>query len=128
MGDQVLTHAFNEQTQRLRTDAEATIVNADIDVSLNSVDDSVAIGDTDGNLMEVNPDGSINIENPYILQLSNAIGTGQLVPNKFDKIEVLSKNITGDPLVVRYSQSGSTVATLTIIYDIDGDITSVART
>jgi hypothetical protein len=42
---QVLQGSFDEATGRLRTDAEATIVNADIDVQLDSVTDSVAIGD-----------------------------------------------------------------------------------
>jgi len=60
-GNQVLKHAFNETTQRLRTDAEATIVNADIDVSLDSLEDSVAIGDsTTGDTLKINPDGSID--------------------------------------------------------------------
>lgn len=39
--NQVLQGAYDEDTGRLRTDAEATIVNADIDVSLDAADDSV---------------------------------------------------------------------------------------
>jgi hypothetical protein len=44
-GNQVLQGAFDEANGRIRTDAEATIVNADIDVQLDSVTDSVSIGD-----------------------------------------------------------------------------------
>lgn len=116
-GNQVLTHAFDEQTQRLRTDAEATIVNADIDVQLDADTDSVAIGDkSTGVTAKVTNDGSLQV-----------IAFNQLVPAKFDKIEILAKNISGDPTSVRYSQTGTTVATLSIVYDIDGDISSVTR-
>lgn len=60
-GNQVLTHAFDEATQRLRTTADATIVNADIDVALDASEDNVAIADPNGDFLNINPDGSINI-------------------------------------------------------------------
>lgn len=115
-GNQVLTHAFDEETQRLRTDADVSVISADIHIELDAADDSVSIGDAAGDFLDINPDGSIN-----------AINTSQLIPFKYDKIEILAKNANGDPLSVQYSQSGSTVATLTIVYDIDGDISTVTR-
>jgi hypothetical protein len=59
---QVLQHSFDEATQRIRVDSEATIVNATIDVSLDPLDDGVYLGDQDGNLLVINPDGSINVQ------------------------------------------------------------------
>ncbi len=58
--NQVLQGSFDESTGRLRTDAEATIVNADIDVSLEASEDNVAIATPDGNFLEIDPDGSAN--------------------------------------------------------------------
>ena len=55
----------------------------------------------------------------------------KLVPTQFDYIEVTSKNAEGCPTEVEYKTGGSggiVVATLTITYDVDGDLESVART
>lgn len=70
--NQVLTHAFDEATQRLRTDSEATIVNADIDVALDASEDGVHIADKDtGSDLVVNPDGSINVDTELVAVLPN---------------------------------------------------------
>jgi hypothetical protein len=59
---QVLQGAFDEETGRLRTDAEATIVNADIDVELTAQDSSVAIGDaTTGITAEVTGNNELKV-------------------------------------------------------------------
>lgn len=58
---QILQLVFDEEHRQLRTQAEATIVNADIDVSLDASEDNVAIKDQDGNELQINPDGSINV-------------------------------------------------------------------
>lgn len=60
-GNQVLQGSFDESTGRLRTDSLATVVNADIDVSLDASEDNVAIADPDGDFLAINPDGSINV-------------------------------------------------------------------
>jgi len=54
--NQVLQGAYDEDNGRIRTDAEATIVNADIDVSINADEDSVAswTADGDGNPIDSN--------------------------------------------------------------------------
>lgn len=60
--NQVLQEAFNDETQRLRVDSEATVVNADIDITLTAEDDTVSIGDpSTGVKLKINPNGSINI-------------------------------------------------------------------
>ena len=59
--NQVLQGAYDEANGRLRTDSTATIVNADIDVQLDSADDNVAIASPDGDFLEINADGSINV-------------------------------------------------------------------
>ena len=66
--NQVLQHAFDEDNQRLRTDAEATIVNADIDIVLEPDEDGVHIADKDTLVsLKVNSDGSINTKNDELL-------------------------------------------------------------
>lgn len=59
--NQVLQGSYDEDRGRLRVDSESTIVNADIDVSLDATEDNVAIADPDGDFLEINPDGSINV-------------------------------------------------------------------
>lgn len=54
----------------------------------------------------------------------------KLVPKQYDYIEVLTKNVNGDPTSVQYKTGGiggTLVATLTIVYDVDGDLLSVTR-
>lgn len=59
---QVLQGAYDEATGRLRTDAEATIVNAEIDVDIDASTSSVAIGDaTTGDKATVTPDGELSV-------------------------------------------------------------------
>lgn len=54
----------------------------------------------------------------------------KLVPEVYNYIEITSKNANGDPLTVEYKTGGAggvLVATLTITYDVDGDVQSVLR-
>lgn len=100
---QVLQGSFDETTGRLRTDAEATIVNAEIDVELNSLTDSVAIGDLDGNLLEINPDGS-----------ANTIQLNSLIDFKFDSIYPTYPSATVE--VYTYRNNGNIVGVVTVSY------------
>jgi hypothetical protein len=60
--NQVLQEAFNDETQRLRVDSEATVVNAEMDITLTAEDDTVSIGDAStGYKLKINPNGSINV-------------------------------------------------------------------
>lgn len=59
--NQVLKASFNEDTGRLRTESDATVINADIDVALDATEDNVAIADPAGDFLDINPDGSINV-------------------------------------------------------------------
>jgi hypothetical protein len=54
--------------------------------------------------------------------------TGKLVPVSFDKIEITAMNGNGDPLTVLYYSLGSLVATLTLTYDMAGNLSTVERT
>lgn len=59
---QIFQGAYDEETQRLRTDAIAQISNITIDVDLDPSEDGVFIADKDtGSELSVNPDGSINV-------------------------------------------------------------------
>lgn len=57
---QILQGVYDEENGRLRTSAEATIVNADIDVALDSTEDNVAIRSSTGIELDIETDGSIN--------------------------------------------------------------------
>jgi len=59
---QVLQGAFDEATGRIRTDAEATVVNADIEVDIQAQTSSVAIGDSaTGVTAEVTADQELRV-------------------------------------------------------------------
>lgn len=65
---QVLQGAFDETTGRLRTDAEATIVNADIDVQLDPDKDGVYIGDKlTGDAARVDTDGNLSVKDETVV-------------------------------------------------------------
>jgi hypothetical protein len=58
-------------------------------------------------------------------------GMNKMVPVEFDFIDITSRNVAGDPLVIVYKTGGSggtTVATLTLTYDVGGDLKTVTRT
>lgn len=58
----------------------------------------------------------------------NPTGLSSLVPFSYDQVAITSKNANGDPLIVLYKKSSVTIATLTLTYDGDGDLTNVTRT
>ncbi len=85
--NQVLQGSFDESTGRLRTDALATVVNADIDVSLDAAEDNVAIADPDGNFLNINPDGSINV-------IVDTTGSGKTLLTKYTQVIGIVSGIT----------------------------------
>lgn len=77
--NQVLQNAFDDDSQRLRVDTAATVVDADIDITLDAADDSVSIADqTTGNKLKINSDGSVNVSSQ-----GSATETKQDVTNVF---------------------------------------------
>ena len=59
---QIFQGAYDEATQRLRTESIATINNVSIDVDLDPSEDGVYVADKNtGNKLKVNADGSINV-------------------------------------------------------------------
>lgn len=69
--------------------------------------------------LEPNPDGSLNV-----------ISLAQLVPDKFDEIDLTNSTIDGQvvPTIVTYKQATVIVATLTLTYDGQANLLSVVRT
>lgn len=66
--NQVLQGAFDENTGRLRTDSEATVVNADIDVQLTPDEDGVHIGDkTNGNTAAVDAQRNLAVKDQAVV-------------------------------------------------------------
>lgn len=102
--NQVLKGSFDEATGRLRTDALATIVNADIDVQLDAADDNVAIADpVTGVSLQINPDRS-----------SNTIQLNSLLNFKFDAIYPTYPSSTVE--VYTYRNLGNIVGVITVSY------------
>ena len=123
---QIAQKVYDEVNDRIRVDAQYTSTLAgEIEIAIDSTEDSVTIGDVSGNKVTTTTIGSdvgldVNVISP----------TGdkyKLVPVEFDEIDVTAKNSNGDPTTVVYKSAASTVATLTISYDSDGDFQSVVR-
>lgn len=115
---QVLRGAYDETTGRLRVDSNATVVNADIDVSLDATEDNVAIRDGAGHELNVNPDGSINVVSTATdLDIRNlsattdniaiSDGTDTLIINPDGSINTKSHLTATDDLPLTHSDSGS---------------------
>ena len=115
---QVLRGSFEETTGRLRVDATATIVNADIDVSLDATEDNVAIRDAAGNELNVNTDGSINV----VLSTTS----GQVLSSSYAEVTGVATGVTtlinsylasaGD-LLQKIEFSGTNIAEYELVID-----------
>ena len=53
--------------------------------------------------------------------------TGSLISEEWDSVTVTAKNADGCPTTIEYALQGSLIATITIVYDTDGDLQSVVR-
>lgn len=89
--------------------------------------------DTVGETLVVQLMGSDGAGNYYLAKLGSdgLLAQPGLVPKQYDYISIPSYNANNDPLTVVYKTggaSGTTVATLTITYDVTGNISSVERT
>ncbi len=80
---QVIRQVYDETTDRLRVDTEATVVAGAMEVAISMVDDSIKIGDgTD--ILQVNPDGSINVNS------TTTTAGPKLVINSYNEISSLA--------------------------------------
>ncbi len=115
---QILQLVYDEDNRQLRTQAEATIVNADIDVSLDATEDNVAIRDADGDELQINPDGSINV-------VFSATG-GQVLTSNYSEVTGVATGVTtlinsylasaGD-LLQKIEFSGTNIAEYELVID-----------
>lgn len=142
----------SEGKKRLAVDAKITAQIGELQVELDYNEDSVQIGDPNtGTTLKINPDGSIDsnvevdaadgdniaisdgVDNATLSHRNDKVGLDTNVLNRvftkpFNKIQVLSKNDDGDPLIVVTKLNNVLVETATIVYDIDGDFESVEVT
>lgn len=58
---QVIRQSFDEVNDRLRVDASVSVVLGTVEVVIDAANDSIKIGDGDGDFLDINPDGSINV-------------------------------------------------------------------
>jgi len=100
-------------------DVNVQLTHQDNSPNPGDVHDSIRIGDGTNEAI-VNADGSFDVN-----QL-NSLMDGV----RFDSIKVVSKTFDGPTLVEYYSGglSGALQASISIVYDVDGDIVSVVRT
>ncbi len=154
--NQVLRRAYDEPNNRLRVDATVTASIGTVDVVIDAASgDNISISDGVDTLA-INSDGSINAvvtlsaaEQDSVLIVGtedatvggtqhvakvNALGelsilqANKLIPQKYDLVQVIQKDADGNFEIIRFRDSGTLVATLTITYDVDGDISTVQRT
>jgi len=87
------------------------------DVTTSVVGDKTALDVTlaSGSAVAVAPGSAVSING------------GSLVTEEFDSVVITSKNADGCPTGIEYSLAGVLVATLTLTYDVDGDLQSVSR-
>lgn len=154
---QILQRAFDENTDRLRTDSVINIDSATITVNTSYSTDSMQIGDPNTNsTLKINANGSIDANvivdasgGDSILSVGTSNGTisgtqsvikvdstgnqstfvmNSIVPVAYDSIYPSYPNSTTEIYV--YKQGATTVATVTVVYtdSTKNNITSIVRT
>jgi len=77
-GNQILQHAYIDDTQRIRVDIGANItLDGAVEVALSAPDDNVAISDGTNTLV-INPDGSINVDATIIMDFADTPGIANI--------------------------------------------------
>lgn len=118
----------NNGTQRvvIASDNTPFTVNTSIDAFTKTpADNSLSVGTEDGT--KTGTKHALKVDSNKNL---NVINMGQLVPDIFDEIDITNTTISGQvvPSIVVYKELSSTVATLTLSYDGNANITGVVRT
>jgi len=133
--EQILQRVFDEDTGQLRTSAEATIINADIDVALDSAEDSVEIANAAGVPLKIETDGSTNTNATQVgiydveeiqptnstVTFINASTTNQIVVNTNPdrKGVILNKQGTG----IAYLKLGANASTTSYTLEMTNNTT-----
>jgi len=119
--NQVIRSVYDINTNSLRVSVDQAIAGpgGGLDIVIDHADDSIRIGDGI-NLVTTSPANTGKVA-------FDVVSLNELVPREFDDIEITQKNAEGDPEIAIYRSAGSVVATLTITYDIDGDLQRVVR-
>jgi hypothetical protein len=117
--------ADNTDLIETKQDAQTTLLTS-VDSATTSIDSKVSTAalQTAGNASLVSIDSKLTA--PLQVRAMN-----ELIPAIHDYVSITSKNANGDPLIIVYKTggaSGTTVATLTLTYDVDGDLSTVTRT
>lgn len=102
---QILQHAFDDDTQTLRVNTEATIVGGAFEIAVDHSNDSVKIGDGI-NFAAVNDDGSVKVSNG-------------LIKEQFDFFSAIHSTTTSIYTYKRGGASGAIVGIVTIVYTDD---------
>ncbi|MDW8348101.1 MAG: hypothetical protein RML94_14155 [Bacteroidia bacterium] len=118
--ENILRDVHDPVNQTLRTTATATlVVPPAFDVDMSHLEDSVRLGDGNNFITSTTHGGKVAID----IMPINA-----LIKKVFDNITITAKNANGDPLTILYKLGMTTVATLSLTYDSDGDLQSVSVT
>lgn len=119
---QIQKSVWNEESNRLRVDAEITATIGELTVDLDHTEDSVAIGDGT-NIVNVSPEGAldVNIKGSPVLFDYNSIFV-----NTSDTATILTKTFSDDKQIKSILLSGDNLGKYTIY--LNGDELSVFRT
>jgi hypothetical protein len=104
---QIFKSVWDEDSNRIRVDAEVTATIGEVQVDLDAEDDSVSIYDATGvNPMTVNTDGSLEVR-----------PLNSLVPEPFDYIGASYPDPETEIYLYKTGGAGgTTVATVTVVY------------
>lgn len=118
--ENILRDVHDPVAQALRTTATATLIVPPLfDVDITHMEDSVRLGDGTNYITSTISGGKVSLD---------IMPVNSLVKKVFDNITITAKNANGDPLTVLYKLGMTTVATLSLTYDSDGDLQSVSVT
>ena len=99
---QILQHAFDDTTQTLRVNTEATVVNGSFEIAVDHTNDSVKIGDG-YNFAQITDDGALKV-------------SSGLIKEQFDFFSANHTDVTSIYTYKRGGAGGAIVGIVTIIY------------
>lgn len=101
-------------------------VNAELEVQLSHRDNVPNLGDVHDSVRLGDGTNEATITPTNISKFAlDVMPLNRLIRYPYDRIDIVSKNIDGDPTQIEFRSLGTLVATVNITYDADGDLQSV---
>ena len=118
--NQVIRSVYDVNKNCLRVCIDGTISGpgGGLEIVIDHASDSIRIGDGTNLVTTTQAGAKVGLDT---VQLND------LIPSAFDDVEVTAKNADGCPTTIVYRNNAAVVATLTVTYDVDGDLERVTR-